>query len=76
MTSPSDLLQDWLVRFDSLLQTGDPTAVMPSFAPDCFWRDLVAFTWNLTTCEIEGTGPLICLRRQIGRAELRVAAFP
>ncbi len=51
MSSPSDLLQDWLVRFDSLLQTGDPTAVMPLFAPDCFWRDLVAFTWNLTTEE-------------------------
>ena len=51
MTSPTDLFQDWLVRFDSLLQSGDPTAVMPLFAPDCFWRDLVAFTWNLTTEE-------------------------
>ena len=30
---------------------GDPQAVVALFGPECFWRDLVAFTWNLRTEE-------------------------
>ena len=34
-----------------LLAGGDPRAVLALFGPECFWRDLVAFTWNLRTEE-------------------------
>ena len=51
VSSSKDVLQEWLVRFSSALQAGDLASIMPFFAENCFWRDLVAFTWNLTTEE-------------------------
>jgi putative flavoprotein involved in K+ transport len=42
---------DWLSRFDQALTRGDAAAASELFAADCFWRDLVAFTWNITTVE-------------------------
>jgi putative flavoprotein involved in K+ transport len=44
-------VQEVLDRLNEALAGGDPEAVRPLFATDCFWRDLVAFTWNLKTLE-------------------------
>ncbi|WP_235936263.1 NAD(P)/FAD-dependent oxidoreductase [Brevibacterium rongguiense] len=44
-------VQDWLDRFDRDLKAGDLDALRGLFAQDCYWRDFVAFTWNLTTLE-------------------------
>ncbi len=41
----------WLERFDAALQAGDATAAADLFATDSYWRDLVAFTWNIRTVE-------------------------
>ena len=44
----------WLADFDAALQRGDAAAATALFNDDCYWRDLVSFTWNLKTAE--GTG--------------------
>jgi putative flavoprotein involved in K+ transport len=41
----------WLGRFEEALAAGDTAAAADLFAPESFWRDLVAFTWNLKTVE-------------------------
>ena len=42
---------DWLAAFDAALRGGDPAEVTALFVPDCYWRDLLAFTWNIKTME-------------------------
>jgi putative flavoprotein involved in K+ transport len=41
----------WLSDFAAALSAGDPAAAAALFAEDCYWRDLVAFTWNIKTLE-------------------------
>jgi putative flavoprotein involved in K+ transport len=41
----------WLSSFDAALTAGDAAGAAELFTEDCFWRDLIAFTWNLTTAE-------------------------
>jgi putative flavoprotein involved in K+ transport len=44
-------VEQWLSRFDEALTRGDSAAAAELFGQDSYWRDLVAFTWNLTTVE-------------------------
>jgi putative flavoprotein involved in K+ transport len=44
-------IADWLGRFEQALAAGDAVAASELFGGDGFWRDLVAFTWNLKTLE-------------------------
>ena len=39
-----DLVSGWLSRFTVALEQG---AVGGIFAAECYWRDLVSFTWTL-----------------------------
>jgi putative flavoprotein involved in K+ transport len=41
----------WLFELDEALTAGDPQAAAELFTEDCFWRDLIAFTWNIKTVE-------------------------
>ena len=41
----------WLSRFEEALTAGDSAAAAELFVEDAFWRDLVSFTWNITTVE-------------------------
>src|SRR5580704_15693703 len=41
----------WLARFEQALAAGDPAGAAALFAEDSYWRDLVAFTWNIRTFE-------------------------
>src|SRR4051794_38393236 len=41
----------WLARFEDALAQGDAAAAAELFGDDSYWRDLVAFTWNLKTVE-------------------------
>ncbi len=34
-----------------MLERGDVATATALFAEDCYWRDLVAFTWNISTAE-------------------------
>src|SRR3954447_26584278 len=44
-------VDSWLSDFEQALTAGDVERATELFAPECFWRDLVAFTWNITTVE-------------------------
>ncbi|MCO8269406.1 NAD(P)/FAD-dependent oxidoreductase [Actinoplanes sp. TRM 88003] len=44
-------VDDWLASFEAALRARDVPAAAALFATDCYWRDLVAFTWNITTVE-------------------------
>jgi putative flavoprotein involved in K+ transport len=49
--SPRQTAQDWLAQLSSCLSGSDCAGAANLFAPTCYWRDLVAFTWNLVTLE-------------------------
>jgi putative flavoprotein involved in K+ transport len=41
----------WLDSFAPALEAGDIEAAAGLFQDDCYWRDLLAFTWNIATME-------------------------
>jgi putative flavoprotein involved in K+ transport len=41
----------WLARFAAALESGDAAGAANLFVTDSYWRDLVAFTWNIATTE-------------------------
>ena len=45
------LAEAWLAEFVSALRSRDIRAASALFGEECFWRDLVAFTWNIKTLE-------------------------
>lgn len=59
----------WFARFNAAIEARDIAAALDLFVEDCYWRDLVAFTWNVKTMEgksaiaamlgatLEATGP-------------------
>jgi putative flavoprotein involved in K+ transport len=49
--SPQDRVNAWLADFESALRARDAEKAAGMFATDCFWRDLVSFTWNIKTVE-------------------------
>ena len=50
-THPTQRAGAWLADFTSALERNDVDAAVALFEPDCYWRDLVAFTWNIRTQE-------------------------
>ena len=44
-------VDQWLERFDAALEQGDAAGAAELFAEESYWRDLVAFTWNIKTVE-------------------------
>jgi putative flavoprotein involved in K+ transport len=53
-TSAREVVSAWLADFEQVLTAGDVDAVAAMFLDDSYWRDLVAFTWNIVT--VEGPG--------------------
>ena len=51
LDAPSRAATEWLSRFDQALQSGDGAEAAPLFAAESYWRDLIAFTWNIKTVE-------------------------
>ena len=49
--TPTQQLADWLSSFGNALEHGDIASATAMFDQECYWRDLVAFTWNLKTLE-------------------------
>ena len=50
----------WLAGFEAALAARDVRRAAGMFATDSFWRDLVSFTWNITTVEgPEGVADLL-----------------
>ncbi|MBW0114520.1 flavin-containing monooxygenase [Pseudonocardia abyssalis] len=53
-------VDEWLGAFQAALTSGDADAAAALFGAESFWRDLVAFSWNLTTVEgPEGVADLL-----------------
>jgi putative flavoprotein involved in K+ transport len=50
-THPTQAASAWLADFTSALERQDIEAAVALFEPDSYWRDLVAFTWNIRTQE-------------------------
>ena len=42
---------DWVAEFGRALERRDGAGAAALFGQECYWRDLVSFTWNLTTSE-------------------------
>ncbi len=51
MTTPTQEAQAWLARFAAALTQRDADAAAALFAEQCYWRDLLTFTWNIKTLE-------------------------
>ncbi|WP_421928230.1 NAD(P)-binding domain-containing protein [Neoaquamicrobium sediminum] len=50
-TAPAAKASAWLAQLADTLQRRDVAGALELFAEDCYWRDLVAFTWNVKTME-------------------------
>src|SRR6195952_2695084 len=50
-TNPNQTITQLLESFEAALRSGDSKAAAALFQPDSYWRDLVAFTWNIKTME-------------------------
>jgi putative flavoprotein involved in K+ transport len=42
---------EWLTGFGSAIDSADLAAAVDFFGDECYWRDLVSFTWNIKTLE-------------------------
>ena len=62
----------WLADFDAALQRQDVEAAAALFQQDCYWRDLLSFTWNLKTAEGR---PQVREMLQATLAQVRPAAW-
>jgi putative flavoprotein involved in K+ transport len=49
--APNARMTAFLGKFDAALAAGDVDAAAAMFAAESYWRDLVAFTWNIKTME-------------------------
>ena len=50
-THPTQMAGAWLADFSTALARNDIDAAVGLFEPESYWRDLVAFTWNIRTQE-------------------------
>ncbi len=50
-SAPTQTLTRWLTDLGRALETGDIEAATSLFGVDSYWRDLVTFSWNITTVE-------------------------
>ncbi len=50
-TTPQSRAAAFLSKLEAALAAGDVEAAANMFAPESYWRDLVAFTWNIKTVE-------------------------
>ena len=50
-SDPQSQAQGWLSAFEKALSSNNIAAAVAMFESDCYWRDLVSFTWNITTAE-------------------------
>ncbi|GAB3278885.1 NAD(P)-binding domain-containing protein [Parasphingorhabdus pacifica] len=61
--TPQQRVDAWLAEFETALKARDVRAAAELFAVDSFWRDLIAFTWNLKTVEgREGVADMLAAR--------------
>ena len=47
----SNEVNGWLQKLNAALETTNAETAATLFADECYWRDLLAFTWNIKTAE-------------------------
>ena len=57
MSDATQAVTAWLDAFGAALERGDHAAAAAMFDDDCYWRDLVSFTWNIKTLEGRDADP-------------------
>jgi putative flavoprotein involved in K+ transport len=50
-SSPTQQVSEWLSRIGTALDRKDCSAAADLFCNECYWRDLISFTWNIKTLE-------------------------
>ncbi|MBB5393885.1 MULTISPECIES: NAD(P)/FAD-dependent oxidoreductase [unclassified Herbaspirillum] len=74
-TNPDQAVAGMLETLQSHLRNGKAEAAAGLFLEDCYWRDLVAFTWNIKT--LEGRAQIAAMLAQqlpaLGEIGLRLA---
>jgi putative flavoprotein involved in K+ transport len=50
-TEATRTVTTWLADFSAALAANDPAGAAALFTEDCFWRDLISFSWNFRTFE-------------------------
>ena len=66
--TPEARVSNVLAKLDKALAAGKVDAAVNLFQDDCYWRDLVAFTWNIKT--VEGKEAIrAMLNAQLGAAK-------
>ena len=52
LTNPhTQSVKGWLASLGAALEKGDIASALTLFDEDCYWRDLLTFTWNIKTME-------------------------
>ena len=51
VASPQGRVSTWLAKFSDALENRDTAALKDLFVEECYWRDLIALTWNIKTME-------------------------
>ena len=54
--TPTQQVSEWLAALGAALERGDAAGAAALFGDDSYWRDLVSFTWNITTAEGNAQG--------------------
>ncbi|CAN5510466.1 hypothetical protein BH11ACT8_BH11ACT8_15450 [soil metagenome] len=67
---PQSRVDAWFAAFGAALAADDAAAGAALFARTSFWRDLIAFSWNLTTVE-DPAGVQDLLEHAMGEARAR-----
>jgi putative flavoprotein involved in K+ transport len=51
MSEPRAQVEAWVASLGQAFEARDSAAVAALFTETCYWRDLLTFTWNITTSE-------------------------
>jgi putative flavoprotein involved in K+ transport len=51
MSEATTRVNAWLTSFEAALKSNSTESVVALFDDDCYWRDMLSFTWNIKTQE-------------------------
>ena len=72
MSTLNEQVTAWLANFGAALERGNTEAAAALFHDESYWRDLVAFTWNIKTMEGRAA---ICSMLEARRADTASTAW-
>ncbi|RDU60644.1 NAD(P)/FAD-dependent oxidoreductase [Helicobacter sp. MIT 14-3879] len=54
MEKYTEIAKKWIASFEVALNNNDIEGILSLFQEECYWRDLISFTWNIKTFEGKG----------------------